>query len=189
MTGGVSYSYRVTALDTGDNESAPSGTVSATPTLEPTNPDNLVGNGSFEGGLSGWATWRASATAVAGGAVGSSAARVSFAGPGVGYAFTTAPRPVNPTATGSRYRAQAQVRSETPGRRVCLVLREWSSASTALPVVGSCVTASRSWQPFPPLEYTTQQSGGSLELYVEQGGAAAGDSLDLDDVTLLSMPQ
>jgi hypothetical protein len=75
------------------------------------------------------------------------------------------------------------VRSEVPGRRLCLVFREWSSAITVAGSARSCVTATGAWQAFPPLAYTTVGSGGSLELYVEQGGAVAGDSFDLDAVS------
>ena len=84
----------------------------------------------------------------------------------------------------SRSAAGAQVRSEVPGRRLCLVFREWSSPSAIAGSGRSCVTATGSWQAFPPLAYTTVASGGSLELYVEQGGAVAGDSFDLDGVSL-----
>ena len=42
----------------------------------------------------------------------------------------------------------------------------------------------RGWQTFRDLHYTADGSGGLLELFVQQGGAATGDSFDLDAVSL-----
>ena len=48
----------------------------------------------------------------------------------------------------------------------------------------SCPSATGSWQSFAPVVDTTAASGGSLEVYVEQSGAVAGDSVDLDGVSV-----
>ena len=50
------------------------------------------------------------------------------------------------------------------------------------------MTGAAGWQPFPDLHYTAAGSGGVLELFVQQGGAATGDSFDLDAVSLTEDP-
>ena len=46
------------------------------------------------------------------------------------------------------------------------------------------MTGAAGWQTFPDLHYTAAGSGGILELFVQQGVAATGDSFDLDAVSL-----
>src|SRR5204863_486803 len=158
-----------------------------TVTLTQASDGELIANPSCERGLGGWETWQATSSLVAG-ADGANAARVTFNGTGNGYAYTTNPRPVLSTTAGRLYHAQAQVRSATPGKRLCLVLREWATPTTIQAITPTCLTATSAWQWFPPLTYTTQTTGGSLELYVEQGGAQPGDSFDLDSMPLTLSP-
>jgi hypothetical protein len=83
---------------------------------------------------------------------------------------------------GTRYEARAWIRSETPGKKTCLRVREWRSGS----VVGSadsCRTPTSSWAKFDTVLYTAV-GGDSLELYAYEDNAVAGDSFDLDGVTL-----
>ena len=47
------------------------------------------------------------------------------------------------------------------------------------------MTTTQSWQAFPTANYTTAQSGDSLEAFVMQPtGAVAGDSFEVDGLTL-----
>jgi hypothetical protein len=147
-------------------------------------PPSLVPNGSFEVNLNGWAPTRATVTRVVGGAHGNYAARIAVAAETKSYGLTVSPRPIESTTSGATYVAAASVRSLTPGRRICLFLREWGVAPGLTRVGRSCVTSTGTWQTFPPLKYRTSGSGRSLELAVEQFGPAAGDSFDLDGVSL-----
>jgi hypothetical protein len=168
----------------GDNTPLAPWLIGYVPPPPVTMPPSLVPNGSFEVDLSGWAPADATATRVVGGAHGNYAARITVAGETKAYGLRVSPRPIQATTTRLTYVAAAFVRSLTPGRRICLVLRESGAAAGLARLGRSCVTGTSAWQAFPPLTYTTRGSGGSLELAVEQLGPAAGDSFDVDAVSL-----
>ena len=144
---------------------------------EPPPPQNLLPNGGFEGGLTGWRSWQGSLSLVAG--VSGSAARVSLAA-GSAYSIYPSPKPV--ASTAGTYTAAASVRAALAGRTLCIAIREWSSG-TVVGAASQCLGATTSWQRFPALSYTSR-GGGSLETYVYATGASAGDSFDVDDVVL-----
>jgi hypothetical protein len=88
-------------------------------------------------------------------------------------------------AAGAVYTASARVRSETPGGQVCLAVREWNPAGTA--IVGTsktCLTLIADWQQLPTVSHTVAATGAMLELLVWQSNAPAGASFDLDAVSL-----
>jgi hypothetical protein len=78
----------------------------------------------------------------------------------------------------------AWVRSDVPGKSACLIIREWTGSGSVVATARSCLTTTTAWQKFPAVAYTTAQSGGSLEVYAWQTDAVAGDSFELDAVTL-----
>lgn len=89
------------------------------------------------------------------------------------------------TTAGVSYRGTGSVRTDGAQRKVCLYIREWSAAGAIVGMQSSCVTAKRAWQAFAPVAYKTAQSGGSLELFVMQPGAAvAGASFEVDGLAL-----
>ena len=138
---------------------------------------NLIANGSFEGTLAGWWTWQASLSLISGGAVGAQAARATATGSSYAIGYW----PLTRSASGTAYNLSAWFRSVTPGKTVCLILKEWSGA-TLLSQASRCVATTSSWQPVPTI--THQARGGDLEVVVWQGGTASGESVDLDGVTL-----
>ena len=90
---------------------------------------------------------------VGGGMAGPQAGRVVAATTG-SLEMHGSPRPINSAALGATYAARGSVRSETPGKTVCLRLREWNNDA----IVGSaqrCVTTTGSWTSFGALDYTT----------------------------------
>ncbi|MDX6510809.1 MAG: hypothetical protein QOE36_313 [Gaiellaceae bacterium] len=184
------HTFRVRATDGAGNTDATPATWTWTidgppppPPPPPGTTPNLLQNGRFEGSLAGWSGWNATLSAVTGGTDGAGALRAARS-TGTSYSALTSPRPLNPTTAGITYAAGAWVRSVVAGRKLCLTVREWSSNGSVVAAPATCLTGSSTWQQFPALTYTTSQSGGTLEVYVNQSGALAGDSFDLDGVTL-----
>ncbi|HEV2999793.1 MAG TPA: Ig-like domain-containing protein, partial [Solirubrobacteraceae bacterium] len=172
------YALTAVARDRAGN-AATSAPVTVTVAAPPA-PPNLVANPGFESGLSGWSGYRATLTRVTGGVEGQYAARASYSTTGSSYSMISTP--VTATPAGTAYRATAWVRSVTPGRRVCLRLRETGTGG-ALGAAETCATATGSWQAFPAANYRSV-GGGKLDLYAYQEAPVAGDSFDLDDVRL-----
>ena len=70
------------------------------------------------------------------------------------------------------------------GATICEFIREWSASGAVVHTASSCVTANGRWQTFSPFSYTTQQAGGSLEVYVRQGNPPSGSSFEVDGLVL-----
>ena len=142
---------------------------------------NLVANGSFEGGVSGWRGWHSTVEGVSPGASGSSGALRATAADGwTTYSAYTSPRPVLSSVAGQTYTATAVVRGKS-GRSLCLRIREWVDGAQA-GVGSACVTGSGAWQSVPASTYVAKGSG-QLEVFLYASGVA-GESFDLDSVTL-----
>ena len=178
-----SHSFSVMATDRAGNAS-PETTASWT-VVEPT---NYLKNPSFEGSLAWWSSWYANLTLVHDGVVGSDAAKVSLNGASTSYSVYPSSRPISPTTAGTPYTANGWVRSDTPGRSVCLRIREFDSAGSQIAEPASCVITTTTWQRFPSLNYTTSKSGGQLTAFVMGGGAQAGDSFEVDGMQLTDGP-
>jgi hypothetical protein len=144
---------------------------------------NLLPNGSFETSTSGWASSTASLALVADGVVGSRAVRVAGSTSATTYTITAVPRTVASTAAGRAYAAGAWVRSDRPGKTVCVRLREWSG-SGVVAYASSCAATTGTWRRLPALAYTAKASGDQLDLFLYQGSAVSGDSFELDGATL-----
>src|SRR5438552_157197 len=81
---------------------------------------------SFEGSLQGWQGNHADLSLAEDGAVGHYAARVGLHGSAKDFSIFAWPYQVDSTVAGTTYEGDAWVRSATPGRNVCLRLREWT---------------------------------------------------------------
>jgi hypothetical protein len=152
------------------------------PPPPPPSDGNLLPNGSFEGSTSGWGQWSSTLAVVAGGTVGSQAVRVTRANYDT-YGLIASPAPATSLTAGAVYEGGGWMRSATPGRKVCLVLREKKTDGTFLYSTG-CLTSTGSWQAFPTVRRTVAATGSLLDFYVYQSGAVAGDSFELDGLTL-----
>jgi Disaggregatase related len=150
-------------------------------------PTNLITNGSFEGTLAGWIGYKATLALANDGVVGSGAVRVSRRADSTisTYSVVTSPRPVQSTAAGTTYSASAWVRADTPGRTLCLRVREWS-ATSQVGSASTCLTGTVGWKQFPTLGYTAAGSANQLDLYVFQRSAVAGDSFEADGFSLVA---
>ena len=85
------------------------------------------------------------------------------------------PWPVNSATAGATYTARGSVRSETPGKDVCLRLREYDG-STLVGSAQTCVTTTGAWRQYPRCSTRSPRAARELNLLVYQvGTAAAGD--------------
>ncbi len=145
---------------------------------------NLVQNGSFEGSLSGWGAAKARLQRSADGVVGRRAARVLVVSGAGSFSIYPNPKPVRSTAPRTSYLASAWVRSDRADRTLCLRIREWAAGDVA----GSgqtCATVGKAWQQLTELVYTPAAARRSLDVYVYRPRAVAGDSFEVDGVSLV----
>jgi calcineurin-like phosphoesterase family protein len=173
------HSFTVGARDAAGNRS---GDVTYTWTVRELT--NYLTNGSFEGSTSGWTSWQGTVSLATDGKVGANAAKVAVNAGQTAFSFYPLTRPISPTTTGHAYSANGWVRSDTPGRQVCLFIREFSSAGVQTAQRSSCVTTQTGWTRFAQVDYTTAQAGGQLTAFVQESGAAAGDTFEADDLQL-----
>ena len=178
------HTFRVRAVNADGTDASPA-TRSWTVTAPAPPAQNLLPNGDFETVKTGWYAYRSTLTLVPGGAVGAQAGRVALnSATATSYSLLTDPHPVGTHAAGTRYEARAWIRSERPGKTVCLRLREWS-AGAAVGGAERCKVTSGTWERIDAVPYTAV-GGSSIELYAYQSSAAAGDSFDIDGITLTS---
>jgi hypothetical protein len=175
------HTFRVRAIDVAGNVDPTPATY--TWTIDSTIPPPLLSNGDFELGTTGWKAISATLSSASDGNVGPGAAKLTRSN-GKTYGVYPSSK-VSPTSGGAVYTAGGYVRSDRPGRTVCLVIREWTyDASRIVASTQACVTAGSAWQPFPPVSYTARTTGNQLDVQFQQGSAGNGDSFELDGVTL-----
>jgi hypothetical protein len=177
-----SHTFAVRAISPGGTADPTPATRSWTVAAAAPPPSNLLANGSFEGSLAGWAGSTATLALASDGKVGSGAARVARVS-GSSFSIVASSKPVSPAVAGAAYVAGGWLRSDTPGRKVCLIVREWTSAGSLVGSRSSCVTSTRSWQQFASNPYVAA-SNGTIDLIVTESGASAGDSFEVDGLTL-----
>lgn len=172
------HTFSVVAKDAVGNTS---GTVTYTWTVQA--PTNYLTNGSFESSTAGWTSWNGTVSLASDGTVGTHAAKVSVNAGATAYSFYPTTRPITTTTSGHAYAATGWIRSDTPGKTVCLYIREFSSTG-AQTDHSSCTKTTTAWAHFPENDYTTAGSGGQLTVFVQESGAAAGDSFEVDGLSL-----
>lgn len=160
------------------------GPTSTPPPPPPPSTANYLQNGSFEGSLAGWTSFNGSLALATDGVVGTYAAKVTLTAADVSFTIYPSTRPIATTVAGKPYTANGWVRSATPGRSVCLRIREFDSAGTQVGQRDSCVASGTAWKQFPANSYTTTKAGGQLTAFVVETGAVAGDSFEVDGLQL-----
>jgi hypothetical protein len=118
-----------------------------------------------------------------GGPVGQNFAHVAYTSGSGSYSIFPTVRPVRPPTVGATYTAGGWVRSDVPGKNVCLRFREWSGSSQ-VGAAQTCRTATTSWVPFNTVSYTSV-GGDSLEIVPYQSNPVAGDAFDVDGLRVL----
>ena len=149
-------------------------------------PSNLVGNGTFEAGTTGWAaTGGASIQRVSGGHSGgysllASAPLLSLSS----YGVTDQPNWVqNAGSAGTRYHVRAWVRAELGAGFVRMSVRESASG-------GSFTTSSLSFQLLTgwvalDLDLTTRFAASTLDLTITNSPSVLGSAFRVDDVSIV----
>lgn len=150
---------------------------------------NLLPNGDLERGGGSLAGWKGDGAAVSlrkDGRGGGHAARIGRKPGNRAYAARATLYPAASIAD-RLYRARGQVRSGTPGPRVCLKVREIAPNGATIGKRSACRTARLRWRGFPQLDYRAKRTGDHIELRVVQPAPShAGDSFQIDDVSLVT---
>ena len=154
---------------------------------------NLVRNPSFESNASGWTGWQASVVSMSdcGAPAGSHVGEVRRTA-GSQYTMDDSPDSAPDARVGVRYHATARVRAGVTaavGRPIAIVIRERTPSGAT--IVGeqespaaTLTTAFREIQ----VDYTVRTNGDTIDLYVLQSSAVAGDSFLVDAVSLVAIP-
>jgi hypothetical protein len=137
---------------------------------------NLLPNGEFtapdgSASLSDFKTQDARLSLARDSRGGGYAAKVTQRTTSTSYGFYASPRPVTFAVQGTRYSARIQVRSDTPGRKVCLQLRERARTGAAIGSAQKCRRTTWNWRALPTVTYAAQQTGSSIGFVVRQFGA------------------
>jgi len=144
---------------------------------------SLLANGDFEqsgGSLTGWSRTSATLTLASDGFGGGHAAMAAYSGTASTYSLKSSPQPVSATQ-GTVYKADGMVRSDTPGKSVCLKIAESGTLSGNAIL---CSTSTGTWVALPQVTYTAKASGDKLVVWVFQKAAASGNSFEADNISL-----
>lgn len=147
---------------------------------------NLLPNGSFQSGTTGWTTSEATLTIAGDGADDSFAGRLALSTSSSSYQLTAKPRPVLSTTAGVVYTGSGVVRSDTPGKSVCVVVKELTSGGNVVQTSNPCTTTTSQWTSLPQATLTAQSSGDQIVFLVRQAKAVAGDSFEVDTLSLVA---
>src|SRR6478609_1547131 len=146
---------------------------------------NLLTNGDFElGTTSGWSAYQ-STISVATDAHGGGFAGKASNGSATNYGLRSTAKPVTNGVAGTQYKGNGFVRSDTPGKQVCIYLTEYDSTNHQVGQTKTCTVTTSQWTPLAVVSRTLVGSGGSMAFAVRQSAAVAGESFEVDDLTLV----
>jgi len=147
---------------------------------------NLLANGSFASGTAGWKVGNATLSVASDGWDDAAAGRVARSGTASAYQLYAAPRPVTNTTAGATYTAGGVVRSDTPGKSVCLQLKEVTSGGALVAAATpKCVVTTSSWASFLAESIAAKNSGDQIAFLVRRPSAAVtGESFEVDGLSL-----
>ena len=148
---------------------------------------NLLPNGSFQAGTSGWAPTGAAFTIASDGAGDGFAGKLTLNAGQTSYQLAASPRPVLNTDAGITYTANGVVRSDTPGMSVCLLLKEFTSTGTLVLSVNGCAPATSQWAALKQVTLTAQNDGDQVALFVRRPSPVLdGESFEADNLSLVA---
>jgi hypothetical protein len=151
---------------------------------------DLLTNGDFEangGSVTGWVAIASKLSLASDGDGGGHAARAAVNGNSkpAAYGPSTSTPPVTGARAGESFVADGKVRSDRPGKTVCLVIRELTPGGSVVQTKQQCATATASWAALPTTGLTVISSGDSLTLSVQQENGARNDSFEADTLRLV----
>jgi hypothetical protein len=147
-------------------------------------------NGTFEGSgsgsLTGWSASNRALSLASDGVGGGYAGRAAASTAGT-YRLTASTKPAKNAPQGEPFRASGMVRSDTPGKSVCLKIQERDSSGAWVASAQLCVTASTGWAAFPNVDVTMLGSGDSVDFIVQQASGVVGDSFEVDNLSIADL--
>ncbi|HEX6918936.1 MAG TPA: hypothetical protein VF314_01770, partial [Actinomycetes bacterium] len=150
---------------------------------------NLLTNGDFESGggsLTGWSAVRARLALAADGYNGGHAALAELRGKKGDFGLTTSANPVVNAPAGETFAAAGVQRSASPGRPVCLVMREITPGGSTVQTAQQCMTRTVTWTAFPAVSLTVQGAGDAVSVGVTSPQGVSGDSFEADALSLVN---
>ena len=125
---------------------------------------NLIVNGDFETGTTnGWTALSSSLSVVSPGFAGSFAGKATNT-TAADYGLRAAVRPVQNGVAGTQYTGSGMVRSDTPGKNVCIYLTEYAPNGSQLGQSKTCTTTQSGWIALAPVSRTLVGSGGTMSV-------------------------
>lgn len=147
---------------------------------------NLLPNGTFDGGTtSGWTASSSTLSVVSPGFGGSGSAAKVTRSKGTSYSMSAKPKPATNVAQGTQLQATGEVLGIS-GKYLCLLLQEAPKSGKVDQTAKQCVKATGSWQAVGPVTLTDKTAGDSVGFQVRQTGAVAGNSFQVDSLSLTS---
>lgn len=152
---------------------------------------NLLKNGTFEGtgtgSLTGWSGSNAGLSLAADGVGGGYAELVAASAAGT-YSTSTSSKPVQNAPAGEQFSATGMIRSDAPGKTVCLILTEYdSTGTTSIGAQQTCVVTTSTWAAFPTLTVSVANTGDALKYTIKQKSGVVGDSFELDNMSIVDL--
>ncbi|RKH37379.1 family 16 glycosylhydrolase [Corallococcus sicarius] len=149
-----------------------------------------ITNTSFETSTTGWSSWQGTLTREArtGAPAGQYVARVTVNGAATMYSLDGAQSGIPNAPQGQTYTATAYVaagNTGTVGKPVSLILREKSSGGTTYKLFTADATLTTSFQRLT-VTGTMERVGDTVDVYVLQNQAVAGNAILVDAVTLVA---
>lgn len=146
---------------------------------------NLLTNGDFESGTtSGWSAYQSTISVATDGSDSAFAGKASN-GSAANYGLRATAKPVTNGVAGTQYTGNGMVRSDTPGKQVCIYLTEYDSANHQVGQTKTCTVTTSQWTPLATVSRTLVGSGGSMAFAVRQSSAVAGESFEVDNLSLV----
>lgn len=147
---------------------------------------NLVANATFESDTSGWRASDGAALSRAAGHSGWYSGRLTNSSSGsLTMALNDAPNTVAKTQQGMQYTASAWLRSSAPGVSAALRLMEYDNATFEGENLSIVWLLDTSWHKVSAT-YVAKTDGASIDLNALGWRTPSGQSIDVDDVTLVS---
>ena len=145
---------------------------------------NLVTNGQFESGLTGWAGFASATLQLSLAGISGSAASVTGTS-ALTFGLNDSPNIVSSTTTGARYVYSASVRSQVAGTAT-LRVREYLGGALQATTTSVPVAFDGSWQRLSVL-VSAHSTGASLDFQVLGAFASAGQKFLIDDVAVQTL--